>query len=208
MSVDGGPDPNLNTKLALAIANAKRGQLSKTAIEAAIAKGQGKSLSGAPLETVTVECMLPHGVAAIVEYQTESKIRVLQDVRVILNKNGGTVTPTAFLFEKKGRILFQQQDQLGEDEVLDEAIDAGATDVTTEEGRLVVETAPSDVSVVSERLQERLKLQVERAEIIFDPNEESLVELSEDQSAELERVVDLIQEEPSLQNVYVNAISP
>jgi transcriptional/translational regulatory protein YebC/TACO1 len=159
------------------------------------------------LETVTVECMLPHGVAAIIEYQTESKNRVLQDVRVILSKNGGTVTPTAFLFEKKGRIWFREQDQLGEDEVLEEAIEAGATEVTTEEGRLVVDTSPSDVSTVADQLQERFKLQVERAEIIFDPNEDSIVELSETQSQEVQRILDRVEEEPSFQSVYINASS-
>jgi transcriptional/translational regulatory protein YebC/TACO1 len=157
------------------------------------------------LENVTVECLLPHGVAAIIECQTESKTRVLKDIRLILSKNGGTVTPTAFLFEKKGRIWFQEQGELGEDEVLEEAIEAGATEVTTEEGKLVVETAPSDVSTVSERLQERFKLQVERSEIVFDPNEDTLVALSDAQSAELQGVLDLIEEEPSLQSLYINA---
>ena len=151
--------------------------------------------------------MLPHGVAAIIEYLTETKMKVLQDVRVIVNKFGGTVTPTSFLFEKKGKIWFQEKEGLGEDEVLDEAIEAGATDVSTEEGKIVVETAPSDASVVAERLKEKLKLQVERMEIVFDPNEESVVELSEDQSADLERIMDRLEDEPSLQNVYLNASS-
>jgi transcriptional/translational regulatory protein YebC/TACO1 len=151
--------------------------------------------------------MLPHGVAAIIEFLTGTKMKVLQDVRVIVNKYGGTVTPTSFLFEKKGKIWFQEKEGLGEDEVLDEAIEAGATDVSTEEGKIVVETAPSDASVVAERLKEKLKLQVERMEIVFDPNEESVVELSEDQSADLERIMDRLEDEPSLQNVYLNASS-
>lgn len=159
------------------------------------------------MENVTIECLLPHGVAAIIECQTESKNRVLNDIRHILSKNGGTVTPTAFLFEKKGRIWFQEQEELGEDEVLEEAIEAGATEVTTEEGKLIVDTSPSDVSIVSGRLQERFNLQVERAEILFDPNEDTLVELSEVQSTEVQRVLDQIEEEPSLQNLYINATS-
>lgn len=151
--------------------------------------------------------MLPHGVAAIIEYQTDQKQRVLQEARTILGKNGGTVTPTAYMFEKKGRICFQQQDNLGEDEVLEEAIEAGATDVATEEGRIVVETAPEDVSRVAEALKKVLKLDIKTAEILFDPNEQSLVQLSEQQDADLQRIVDMIEDEPSFQSMYLNASS-
>ncbi|KAI9872362.1 MAG: hypothetical protein M1823_008193, partial [Watsoniomyces obsoletus] len=100
-----------------------------------------------------------------------------------------------------------EKEGLGEDEVLDEAIEAGATDVFTEEGKIVVETAPSDASAVAERLKEKLELQVEKMEIVFDPNEESVVELSEDQSADLVRILDRLEDEPSFQNVYLNASS-
>ena len=203
--VDGGADLSLNSRLAIAVANAKRGQLAKDTIEAAIAKGQGKSLSGAQLENVTVECMLPHGVAAILEYQTDQKSRVLQEIRVILGKNGGVVTPTAYMFEKKGRVCFQQQDRLGEEEVLEEAIEAGALDVGMEDGRIVVETLPEDVSRVAEKLKEVLKLDVESAEIVFDPNEANVVELSEDQDADVQKIVGLIEDEPSFQSMYLNA---
>ncbi|RMZ83598.1 hypothetical protein DV738_g962, partial [Chaetothyriales sp. CBS 135597] len=182
----GGADPSLNSKLAIAIANAKRGQLSKSSIESAIAKGQGKSLSGAPLENVTVEAMLPHGVAAIIEYQTESKAKVLQDIRALINKKGGSITPTAYIV----------------DDVLEEAIEAGATDVTSEDdGQVVVETEPADVVAVSERLQERLKAQVERVEIIMEAKEDAMVELDSNQAADLEGLIELIEDEPSLQNV-------
>jgi transcriptional/translational regulatory protein YebC/TACO1 len=203
--IDGGPDPTFNSKLGIAIANAKRGQLGKPGIEAAIAKGQGKSISGAPLESVTVECMLPHGVAAIIEYLTESKLKVLQDVRLILSKNGGSATPTAFLFEKKGRVWLQEKEGLGEDEVLEEAIEAGATDVTTEDGKIVIDTAPSDATAVAEILKEKLKVQIEKTEIVFDPNEDTLVSLDEQQDADVQRIIDMIEEEPSLQELYLNA---
>ncbi|RMD41466.1 hypothetical protein DV735_g3635, partial [Chaetothyriales sp. CBS 134920] len=182
----GGADPSLNSKLAIAIANAKRGQLSKSSIESAIAKGQGKSLSGAPLENVTVEAMLPHGVAAIIEYQTESKAKVLQDIRALINRRGGSITPTAYIV----------------DDVLEEAIEAGATDVISEDdGQVVVETEPADVMAVSERLQERLKAQVERVEIVMEAKEDAMIDLDSTQSAELEGLIELIEDEPSLQNV-------
>lgn len=195
----------MNSRLALAITNAKRGQFSKTSIEQAIAKGQGKSVSGAPLEAVLIEALLPATVAAIIECQTESKAKTLQDIRAIITRNGGTLTPTSFLFDKKGKVLFQEQEGIDPDAAMDEAIVAGATDFAYEDGKLSVETEPSDLAAVSERLRERLKLEVESAEIIYDPKEETAIELTEDQETELQRVLDLIEADTSVQNVYINA---
>jgi len=202
----GGPDPSLNSRLAIAIANAKRGQLSKPSIEHAIAKGQGKSLSGAPLESITIEAMLPATVAAIIECQTENKAKTLQDLRAVITRNGGTLTPTSFLFDRKGKVWFQEREGVDAERAMDEAIEAGATDFASEDGRLVIETEPSDVTAVSDRLCERMQLQIERADIVFDPKEETMVDLSDDQESELQRVLELIEADNSVQNVYTNII--
>ena len=148
--------------------------------------------------------MLPHGVAAIIECQTEQKGRVLQDIRTIIGKKGGNVTPTTFLFDKIGRVWFRAQDGIGVDEVMDDAIDAGATEITIDDGQIVVDTDPTQVSNVSKQMEERVKLQVERSDIMFVPKAESMVELDEDRSEEVQNVLDLIDEEPSLQSLYVN----
>lgn len=186
------------------MANAKKGQVSAKTIEAAIARGQGKSISGAPLENVMIEAMLPHGVAAIIECSTEQKGRVLQDVRTIIVKRGGNVTPTTFLFDRIGRVWFRAQDGIGVDEVMDEAIDAGAIEITLDEGQIVVDTDPAQVSSVAKQMEGKFKLEVERLDILFVPKAESLVELDEERSEEVQNVLDLIDEEPSLQNMYVN----
>ncbi|KIX09135.1 uncharacterized protein Z518_00213 [Rhinocladiella mackenziei CBS 650.93] len=201
----GGPDPTFNSKLAIAIANAKKGQLSKTSIEHAIAKGQGKSPTGQELETITIEALLPHGVAAIIECQTDNKARTLSDIRLIVNRAGGTITPTMFLFEKKGIVTFEEQDQIKPDDALDEAIDAGALDIISDENKLVVETSPTDIMAVTLRLQERLGLRVEKSEVVYVPHEESMVTLSEEQEQELQKILDTIEEDPSSQNLYINA---
>lgn len=203
----GGPDPAFNSRLASAIANAKKGQLSKASIEHAIAKGQGKSPTGQSLENVLIEAILPHGVAAMIECQTDNKNRTIQDLRLIISKAGGTVTPTAFLFEKKGRIVFEEQDKLGVDDVLEEAIEAGALDISSEATKLEVETAPADVMDVARRLQDRFGLRAEKAEVVYVPNEDSLVSLTQQQEEELERVLDSIEEDPCVQGLYVNAVS-
>ncbi|KIW76145.1 hypothetical protein Z517_10890 [Fonsecaea pedrosoi CBS 271.37] len=201
----GGPDPTMNSRLAHAIAVAKKGQLSKTAIEHAIAKGQGISPSGQALDNVTIEAMLPHGVAAMIECQTDNKARTLTSIRNIITKAGGTVTPTAFMFEKKGRISFEEQEKIGVEDALEDAIEAGALDIAAEENRLVVETEPADVMAVAQKLQSKLGIQVEKAEVVYMPNEDSMVSLSTQQEEEVQAILDSLEEDPSLQNLYINA---
>ncbi|KIW97405.1 uncharacterized protein Z519_02797 [Cladophialophora bantiana CBS 173.52] len=203
----GGPDPTMNSRLAHAIAVAKKGQLSKTAIENAIAKGQGKSPSGQALENVTIEAMLPHGVAAMIECQTDNKARTLTDIRYIITKAGGTVTPTAFMFAKKGRVSFEEQEKIGVEDALEDAIEAGALDIASEENKLVVETEPGDVMAIAQKLQGKLGLQVDKAEVIYVPNEDSMVSLSTQQEEEVQTILDSLEEDPSLQNLYINAVA-
>jgi YebC/PmpR family DNA-binding regulatory protein len=203
----GGPDPTFNPRLAHAITVAKKGQLSKPAIEAAIARGQGKSPSGASLEAVTIEAMLPHGVAAMIECLTDNKARSLADVRTILTKAGCSTTPTAFMFEKKGRVIFEEQTKIGVEDALEEAVEAGALDITLEDdNKLMVETEPAEVMAVAQTLQKKLELQVEKAEVVYVPNEDSAVKLSEEQENDVQRILDAVEDEPSVQNLYINAV--
>jgi transcriptional/translational regulatory protein YebC/TACO1 len=197
----------LNPRLATAIANAKRGALSKTSIESAIAKGQGKSVSGAALETVIIEAMLPSSVAAIIECQTDQKARVLQDIRYIINKHGGTVTPTNYLFEKKGRIVFQKKEGIGADDILDEAVEAGALDVDTDDDdQIIVDTHPSEVSDVAQKIVMAFGFSIERSSIVHVPKPETTVSVENKDAEEVENVINLLEEDPSVQDVYINAV--
>ncbi|KAF9891302.1 hypothetical protein FE257_004157 [Aspergillus nanangensis] len=200
-----GPDTKFNPRLTLALSNAKRAGIPKTVIEAAIARGQGISITGETLEQVTIEAMLPNSVAAVVECQTDHKARVLQDVRCAIKDAGGVVTPTTYLFQKKGRVLFEKKDGLDPDSCLDQAIDAGATDIATdEEGRLLVFTEPSETKSVGESLANLTGLAIEELEIIWDPNSDTLVEVSNEQAKELEDVLSAIREEASVRDIYLN----
>lgn len=197
----------MNPRLATAIANAKRGALSKTSIDSAIAKGQGKSVSGAALETLTIEAMLPASVAAIIECQTDQKARVLQDIRYIINKHGGTVTPTNYLFEKKGRVVFQRKEGTSADDILDEAVEAGALEVdTNDDDQIVVDTDPSELSVVAHKLVNAFGFSIERSSIIHVCRPETAVALSDKDAQEVENVINLLEEDPSVQDVYINAM--
>lgn len=214
---------NGNTKLAAVVANAKKAGFPKASIEAAIVRGQGRSPSGAALENLTIEAMIPPSVATIIECQTDSKLKTLQDVRQLVAKFGGTVTPTTHMFERRGRIVFEKSEGVGSHEVLEEAIEAGATDVDEEEdGRVVVYTSPSSTKSAADQLTDLLGVKVESSDIIWDPDENQKVTIDSEAGAEnvqsfLGRLValeyaapstdlqDHLQEEPTVQGVYVNA---
>ncbi|KAK5194224.1 hypothetical protein LTR16_007105, partial [Cryomyces antarcticus] len=193
-----GSDPNINPRLAHAIATAKKSGFAKASIEAAIARGQGVSASGAKLESLTIEAILPPSVAVVIDCETDNKLRTLADVRLLIKHHEGSVTPTNYLFAKRGRIVFQKEG-IGADEVLEGALDAGALDVTEDaEGKVVVYTEPNDTKATAETLSSLLGLEAERSDIIWDPNVDTKVGLEDEQSVkDLSDFVEELQEKES-----------
>ncbi|RYN63412.1 hypothetical protein AA0118_g4830 [Alternaria tenuissima] len=201
-----GPNPDLNPRLALAISTAKKSAVPKASIEAAIARGQGLSASGAALENVLLEAILPPSIATIVECQTDNKLRTLADLRLLVKEAGGSVSTVAFMFEKKGRIILRKKDGVGVDEVLEPALDAGVLDVDEDaEGRVVLYTEPASTNKTAEKLAKELDLEIEESEIIYDPNEDTKVPLEDEGAAkELNSFLDDLQEVQGVQGVYMN----
>ncbi|KAJ5330827.1 hypothetical protein N7476_000610 [Penicillium atrosanguineum] len=203
-----GADPKYNPRLTLALSNAKRASIPKTVIEAAILRGQGLSVTGQALENVTIEAMFPGSVAAVVECQTDQKARVLQDIRYMIKNGGGTVTPTTFLFEKKGRVAMENKEGVNADDYLDQAIEAGAIDIIMDEKkRLVVFTDPSETKSVGEAFSKLSGLTLEELEIFWDPNPDTLVDVQdEEQLKGLEDLVSTLREDHTVQDIYMNSI--
>lgn len=202
-----GPDPNMNPRLADLINKAKREGFAKASIESAIARGQGRSTSGASLESVTIEAILPNNVAVIVDCETDSKLRTLAEVRLAIKESGGVSTPTSYLFAKKGRVTFEAKEGIGSDEVLEPALEAGATDVTEgEDGRVVVWTEPGETRAVGDAISKALDVQVASSEVIWDPNEDTKVEVPGEEAAdELGAFLDNLQEkESTVQSIAMN----
>ncbi|EEQ30310.1 hypothetical protein McanMca71_002194 [Microsporum canis] len=201
-----GPDPKSNPRLALVIANAKRSGMPKPTIEAAIARGQGITAAGAALESLTIEGMLPHSVAVVVECLTDQKARALQDIRAIIRHSGGSNTPTSYLFEKKGKIVFEPKPGLDVDSYLELAIDAGATDVEGDENnRLIVYTEHTATKSVADKMSATTDLVTESIDIIWDPNQDTLVKIeSEEALSTVENIINSLRDDPSVQDIYVN----
>lgn len=176
-------------------------------MESAIARGQGKSATGAALEYVTLEVIMPPTVAMIIETETDNRARTLSDLRYLVKSHGGSVTPTSYLFQKKGRVAFEKDERnLGVDDVLDEAIEAGAEDVETDEdGSIVLWTEPNMTTSAAEAMQKSFGLKVESSDIIWDANEDTKVALDHKEAAEkLTSFIEAVQENPNVQGVYAN----
>lgn len=176
-------------------------------MEAAIARGQGRSTSGAALENLTLEVIMPPQVAMVIDIETDNRARSLMELRFLVKCHGGTVSPTGYLFTKKGRVSFEKDERnLGVDEVLDEAIEAGAEDVETDEdGNIIIWTEPQSTTAAAQTLVKSLDLKIQSSDIIWDANEDTMVKLdSIDAVKALTEFVDALQDNTSVQGVYAN----
>ena len=180
--------------------------LPKASMEAAVARGQGKSSTGTALENVTLEVIMPPTVALIIETETDNRNRTLNDLRHLVKVHGGSVTPTSYLFQKRGRVAFESEDgKIGVDEILDAAIEAGADDVEMDEdGNIVVWTEPNKTTVTAEALQKSHGLKVESADIIWDPNEDTKVSLKDEETLKLAELLEALEDNPQVQGIYAN----
>lgn len=210
-----GPEVNNNPKLADLVTKAKKEGFAKASIEAAIARGQGRSLSGASLERLTVEGILPNNVGVIVECETDSKLRALAAIKLAIKEGGGAATPSSYLFEKKGRIVFDQKDGVGLDEAMEPALEAGATDVDElEDGCVVVFAAPEETKTVGEAVSAALGVQIKTSDIFWDPNEDTKTAVpSEEAAQDLAAFADDMREKESQvhsisMNVSQGSLSP
>ncbi|KAL8729437.1 MAG: hypothetical protein Q9181_005006, partial [Wetmoreana brouardii] len=174
-----GGDPVSNSELSTLVAQAKKAGLPKEIIERAIAKGKGVSLSGDALQTVTLQAMLPPSISTIIECQTDNKNRTLEDIRLIVKKLGGTVTPTSHLFERRGHVILGSERPLEEEGVMEAVLEAGALDMELHGDRktLSVYTEPNQTTTVAHSLASSLGLTLRRNEIIWVARPESLVEV-------------------------------
>ena len=166
----------MNPRLADVVTKAKKMGFPKASIESSIARGQGISPNGLALENLTIEAMVPPSVAVIIECQTDSKLRTLSEMKLAVKEAGGTVTPTNHMFERRGRVVFENPGKLGEADMFDQAIEAGAVDIQIEEdGDIVVLTESSQTTAVAKSLSQSLDLKVKSSDVVWDPKEDMMV---------------------------------
>ncbi|KAL2263737.1 hypothetical protein VTK26DRAFT_5381 [Humicola hyalothermophila] len=202
-----GPDPKNNPQLAAAIAVAKKENVPKDRIEAAIARGQGKTSGGVALESITLEAMLPPSIAIIVDVETENKIRALQDLNLMVKKADGAVTSSKFFFSRVGRVVFETGDSgLDIDQIMDDAIEAGAEDLENDvNGNIVVWTQPSGTMQVCQAIGPKFGLKVLAMDIMWTANEDTKTKIDSSETTEVfAGLLEQLRKYPEVQGVYSN----
>jgi len=201
----GLPDPAANSRLRLAIANAKAESMPKDNIDRAIKKALGGETD--TYEEIRYEGFGPGGASLIVEVLTDNRNRAAANVRTIFGKNGGNMGDAgsvAFMFDRLGRIVYPAA-AASEDEVMEAAIEAGAQDVASGEGAHVILTAFEDMAPVADALEATLGPAKSTA-IVWKPR--TVVPLAEDAVPALARLIDALEDDEDVQSVWVNAELP
>lgn len=203
-----GADPKTNTNLAHAISLAKKSSMPKEVIEQAVARGQGRSVTGAALESMKFEVMMPPAAAFIIEVETDNKLRTLQDVNLVIRKQKGRITATDFFFSRIGRVVFERHESLGLDDIMDEAIEAGAEDLETDdEGNMIVSCQPAQTNQIAQSVANKFGLKLLNSEITWSAKEETLSKVEEVADlTKLSEFVGALSEVPEVQAIYCNAI--
>ncbi|MBP3874015.1 MAG: YebC/PmpR family DNA-binding transcriptional regulator [Lachnospiraceae bacterium] len=202
---EGGADPNNNSKLRDVIAKAKANNMPNDTIDRGIKKAAGNQ-DAVNYEQVTYEGYGPNGIAIIVDALTDNRNRTSADVRAAFSKGQGNVgTPgcVSFMFDKKGQILIDKEEcDMDADDLMMEALDAGADDFQEEDDSYVVTTDPDAFSDVRQALEEK-GIPMASAEISMIP--QTYVSLTDETAIKnLNRILDLLDESDDVQAVYTN----
>jgi len=197
----GGPLPENNPRLRMAIQNAKGANMPKDRVEAAIKRASSKEEKD--FEEVTYEGYAPHGVPVLVECATDNPTRTVANVRLHFSKNGGNMGNSgsvAFMFERKGVFRFSPQDINLDDLELD-LIDAGAEDIEKDEEEIVVYTKFADFGSMQKFLESK-QINTKSSELQYIPT--TTKELSEAEQDEVMECISALEEDDDVQNVYHN----
>ena len=199
----GGGDLNANPRLRLAVDKAKAANMPADTIKRNIDKATG-NLEGVNYEEIRYEGYGIGGAAIIVDTMTDNKVRTVAEVRHAFSKHGGnlgTEGSVAFQFKHCGQMIFAPG--TSEDKVMEIALEAGADDVITDEyGAIEVLTSASDFEAVNNALTQA-GLTPEVAEVTLRP--ENTIELSGDDAAKMQKILDVLEDLDDVQEVYHNA---
>ena len=205
---EGGANPESNGKLRDIIAKAKANNMPNDNIQRSIKKASGE-LSNVVYEEITYEGYAPGGVAVIVDCISDNRNRTASDVRHCFAKYGGNLGTTGsvgFMFDERGVLVVEREPGSDEDEMMMIALDAGAEDVKVDEDVFEILTAPNDFSTVRENL-EKQGYSFLSAEVQKIP-QNTVAVTDPDTILKIQKMLDLLEENDDVQNVYHNADLP
>ena len=201
---EGGGDPEMNADLAFAIDKAKENDMPKENIEKAIKRGTGE-LEGVDYKQFKYEGYGPGGVALYFDIMSDNRNRTASELRHILSEHGGNLGEdgcVAWMFERKGQIIIDlKSTDLDEEEVMMEAIEAGAEDVETEDDTITVYTETNDFQDVKAELKKK-GFEFVESDLAMVPNNTIKVEKSD--AKKLLNLMEELEDHDDIQEVYSN----
>lgn len=200
---DGGGDPGMNFRLALAVDRARASNMPKDSIDRAIKRGTGDAKDGIIMEEVTYEGYAAHGVAIMIECVTENRNRTVAEIRHLLTKGGGGMAEAGAVGWQFKRASFFSIPSTGVDfdRLFELAVDAGADDVSSDEGYFEILAPVDKFKVISESLRGN-KITVEDAGLRMLPSQET--ELETDKAVQVMKTIEALEELDDVQNVFHN----
>ena len=205
ISAKRGANPNDNIALRYAIEKARAVNMPNDTIEKAVKKGSGE-LGGQNFESVLYEGYGPGGVAILVDALTDNRNRTAGEVRLIFDKHGGAVgaaNSVGWIFTKKGVINIEKS-KIGEEKLMEIALDAGAEDVQASDEGYEVTTTFQDFEKVRTALS-TARVEMAHADVVMIPSQS--VVTSGDNADKLQKIVEGLESNDDVQNVYTNAES-
>lgn len=200
----GGPDPYMNPALRLVVDKAKAANMPNDNVERAIKKATS-AVDETNYDEITYEGYGPGGVGILVHALTDNRNRTATNVRVAFTRNGGSLGETgsvSYLFDRKGYIVIER-DGLAVDEetMFEDVLEAGAEDLQTSPEVFEIYTAPEDFAAVRDELEKEFTLA--QAELTMIP--QTTIDLNEEQREQLERLVDKLEDDDDVSEVFTAA---
>ena len=199
----GGADPTGNMRLKLALSKAKANNIPKDNINRAIQKGAGAT-EGVGYEEITYEGYGPAGVALMLDILTDNRNRTAADVRHIFSKYGGNLGETGcvnWMFKQKALFVVAKENFADEDALTEIVLEAGAEDLTATDDAFEIIADPADFDAIEKALADN-NIETESAEVTQIPD--NTVAVSGDDAAKLTKLLDALDENDDVQNVYGN----
>src|SRR3954465_14725487 len=203
----GGPDPNMNPRLRMALLKSRAANMPNDNVERAIKRGAGGGETG-NYDDLTYEAFGPHGVALLIELSTDNRNRTAAEIRSLLTKNGGAIATTGSvsrLFQRKGQLIVPRE-AANEEQLMELALEAGAEDFKADPQGFEIVTDPANFEAVHKQLESKgIKCAV--AEVTSIP----MVTVPLTNAAAVNavnRLVDILEEHDDVKDVYSNAEVP
>jgi len=199
----GGADPTGNMRLKLALSKAKSNNVTKENINRAIQKGLGAS-DTSNYEEITYEGYGPGGSALMLDILTDNRNRTAANIRHIFTKHGGNLGENgcvSWMFKKKAVFVVDKENFDDEDTLMEIAMDAGAEDFNADDDMFEITAAPEDFNAIESALADK-NIETASAEITQVPD--TTVALSGDAAEKMQKLLDALDEDDDVQNVYGN----